>query len=96
MYAKVLQAENKVILAAADKELVGKVFEEGAIRFEVKESFYKGKQVTEEELVDLMEDADSMNLVGDKTIAVAVSKGFVDERSVKNIHGARHVQVYKV
>jgi uncharacterized protein len=84
------------VLAAADEELIGKTVKKGDLHFTVKESFYKGELVNEEQLTVLFEQCDSMNLVGEKTIALAIQKGYVKEEHVLQLEEIKHVQVYKV
>jgi len=90
MYVNIIHTYRDVI-AIADKELLGKVFEEGDKQLNVKESFYKGEIMSPEETEKVMEiwkseDA-TFNLVGEKTIQLAIEKGLIHEESVKTIQG---------
>ncbi len=96
MKAKIHQVEYKTILAVCDKEHLGKKFEEGEISFTASEKFYNGQDITEEELNKLLDEADSINLFGDKCVTIAQKKGIVGEKSVIKIKGIKHAQVYKV
>lgn len=78
-------------MAVCDKELLGKVFEEGKFQLDVKESFYKGKEVNKEELLKIIynlsrEDA-TFNIVGKKSIAIALRAGVILEEGIKEIKG---------
>jgi hypothetical protein len=79
------------IVAICDKELLGKKFEDEKFQLEVKESFYKGKEVNEKELVDIMrdwsmEDA-TFNIVGKKAVNIALKVGLINQEGIREIQG---------
>jgi hypothetical protein len=96
MMAKKHEVEYKLTLAVCDKEHIGKTFEEGNICFTASERFYKGEEVTKEELLKLLEEADSINLFGNKCVGIAIEKGLVGEKSIIVIKGIKHAQVYRL
>ena len=78
-------------MAVCDKELLGKVFESGKFQLDVKESFYKGKEVSEEELLEIIrkmsrEDA-TFNIVGKKSINMALKAEIITQEGIKRIKG---------
>ena len=95
MIAKKHEIEYKIILAACDKEHLGKTFEEGELSFTASERFYKGNEVTEKELEEMIEGADSVNLFGNKCVGIAEKMGYVSEKSIRKIKGIKHAQIYK-
>ena len=79
------------VVAICDSELLGKVFEQENMHLEVKESFFKGKEVSEEELREIlhdmsMEDA-TFNIVGKESINLALEEGIIHEEGIKTIQG---------
>jgi len=96
MMAKKHEFEQKTILAVCDKEHLGKTFEEGEISFTASERFYKGEEITKKELEEMLSEADSANLFGDKCVGVAEEKGFVGEKSIIKIKGIKHAQIYHI
>ena len=96
MYAKKHETQYQTILAVCDKEHIGKTFEEGEICFTASERFYKGEEVTPEELEKLFDEAQSVNLFGDKCVDIAIKKGLVSEKSARKIKGIKHAQAYRV
>jgi len=79
------------VVAICDLDLIGKVFEQGKFQLDVKESFYKGKQVSEKELLDIInhlsrEDA-TFNIVGKNSVHVALKAGIILEKGIKKIQG---------
>ena len=51
MFVKVMNS-YRTIFAACDKELIGKMFEEGKLQLNLKESFYQGEELEKKEMVD--------------------------------------------
>ncbi|MEI7961220.1 MAG: DUF424 family protein [archaeon] len=93
MYAKKHEADYKIVLAICDKEHVGKTYEEGEIAFTASERFYKGEEITEKEMLEMLLEADSANLFGNKCVEIAKKHGLVSEKSILIIKGIKHVQI---
>jgi uncharacterized protein len=87
---------QETLLAACDKELVGKKLKFGEVDFEIRESFYFEKFISDDELIKLLKEANMVNLVGDKIVCHCIEKGIVNRNSVKLIDGVSHVQIYKL
>lgn len=66
-----------IMLAACDRDLLGKVLKLGEVKIEVSERFYGGRLVNEKELIRLLEEADVLNLVGEKVIKIAEKIGLI-------------------
>ncbi|HLC36055.1 MAG TPA: DUF424 family protein [archaeon] len=96
MYAKQVFTQGFNVLAACNKELIGKEFIEGEIHFNAKEYFYKGEIVSEKKLAELLREADSINLFGDKPVSVALKEKLLSEKSIKKIQGIPHAQIIKL
>lgn len=85
------------VVAACDSELIGRVLEEGEFYLDLKTygNFYGGK-VSEGELLEMLEGAENLNLVGEKVIGVAAKVLPVDAKKARRIAGVPHLQSYKV
>lgn len=81
------------LLAACDEELLGTRHEEGQFQLEVHEGFYDGVRVDEEGLAHHLRQCTVANLVGDRSVAVAIELGLVAESNVLTIQGVRHAQL---
>jgi len=84
------------ILAACDRELLGKKLKFGEVDFEIRESFYFERFITLEEFSALMKEAEVMNLVGERVVGCCILGGLVNRNSVKLIDGVPHIQIYKI
>jgi len=90
MFIKIHKSYRDVV-AICDNNLVGNIFEEGENQLEVKENFYKGDEVSEQELENLIEkmsceDA-TFNIVGKDSVRVALKHGIINQEGIKEIEG---------
>lgn len=92
MIVKIHERKDGSIVCVVDKELIGKKFEENDLQLDLNSSFYKGEQKSAEEVGDLIRNAYGVNLVGEKTIKLAIDEGIIDENSVKKISGVPYYQ----
>lgn len=98
MYVKVTEREGRKVVAACDRELLGKVFSEGGavLDLEKYESFYRGEESGPEKLKRELAGFDSANLVGEKSVNVALEIGLAQKSDVKYIKGIPHLQIYLI
>ena len=79
------------VVAICDKELLGKIFENEKFQLNVKENFYKGKEVSESELIKIIENLSredsTFNIVGRKSVDVALKTGIIIQEGIKEIQG---------
>jgi hypothetical protein len=79
----------RTVVALCDSELLGKKFDEGKRQLDVRETFYKGDKVNEEQAVNIlriqaMEDA-TYNIVGKKSIDAALKAGIITKKGIAKI-----------
>lgn len=94
--AKIHETNSGTILAACDKKHSNKTLAEGSIEFKIRESFYGKEEIGEQELINKMNEANSINLVGEKTVSIALKQGLAEEKHVRKISGIPHLQIYRV
>jgi hypothetical protein len=93
---KVHRVEGAVVVAACDSELCGKVARQGKLRLDVCEGFYGTEEFEERVLANFLASCTAANLVGKRTIAIAVEAGYVDEECIIVIGDVPHAQVFSV
>lgn len=93
MFAKVYEVEGEYIVAACEKSLIGKKFKDGKAVIEIKEDFYKGDEVDEDKLIELLNNATIANLVG-KPVDLAIKHGLIDKNCVIKISGVKYAQIF--
>ncbi|MBI5797287.1 DUF424 domain-containing protein [Candidatus Woesearchaeota archaeon] len=82
------------VVALCDSDLIGKEFEEGKKYLHVSERFYKGTIVTTKEVVEILQGASNLNLVGKEVVGIALKKGFITKEHIMIIQGVPHGQIY--
>jgi hypothetical protein len=96
-WVKSFKSKKERVLAACDRELLGKKLESDGHDIEVSEGFYGGEIVeSEEELARRMEYCTIANLIGDKAVGVAKKRGFITEENIISIGGVPHAQFVKL
>jgi uncharacterized protein len=88
MFVNIIRSYRDVV-AICDNELLGKKFEEGKFQLDVKESFFKGKESSEEEVSEIMRDMkledSTFNIIGEKSIRLALETGILSKEGVGKI-----------
>ncbi len=87
----------RTIVAICDDNVLGEKFEEGIKQLDIRENFYKGQQISKEELVKLIkieskEDA-TFNIVGIESLKAAVDAGLIIKNSWKLVKGIPFILV---
>jgi hypothetical protein len=96
MYFKLHKAENKTVFACCDKELIGKEILHGGITLKIDSSFYGKEKISEKKFLELINEADSANLLGEKAVKLALKNRLVSEKDVIRIKNIPHIQIFKV
>jgi len=89
---KIHTCGNDVLVAACDKDILGKTFFEGELQLEVKETFYKRCEAPLTELEKVLSGATIANLAGNLVVDCAIYTGFVDKDNVLVIGRIKHAQ----
>jgi hypothetical protein len=92
---KVYNRGPDVLVAACDKDILGRTLREGELKLEVSEDFYQGEDADEEMLINRLEMATVANLVGDSTCEIAAKHDFISLDCVIRISGVPHAQMVK-
>lgn len=95
IYVKVYVKDAEVLLAACDRELMGRTLKGDGIQLKVSK-FYEGEIVSVDELKAMMATATMMNLVGNLVVNAARDAGHVDDSAVMTIDGVEHAQVVRM
>jgi hypothetical protein len=96
MYLKIYKNGGHVLVAACDKEVLGKKLKYGDSVVEISKAFYGGAYVSEEELQTSLHEATTVNLFGEKTIKCAIKCGFINPDSVIMIDYVPHAQNFRI
>ncbi len=94
MIVKVHESEKGTIVAVCDSDLIGKKFEEDDLQLDLTSNFYKGEEKSDEEIGDLLRNAYCINVVGKKSVELAIKEGVIDESAVRKIAKIPYSQGY--
>tara|TARA_B110000014_G_scaffold139676_1_gene96837 strand:+ start:195 stop:491 length:297 start_codon:yes stop_codon:yes gene_type:complete len=93
---KVISASGNLMLNICDPELLDKTFEDGNTKIKIKSNYYAERDVDEHEAKNLLEKCNSINMVGEKTISLAISLGIGSENSIRRIENIPFLLVFKM
>ena len=93
---KIHRRQGEHLVAACDTGLEGRVLQEGKIKMTVHRSFYCAEEVDEDTLRNRLLMATVANLVGERSVAVAVDMGLIDKDCVITIDGVPHAQMARL
>ena len=91
---RIHSASENLILAACDKELLGRTLSHGDIQFKVSEHFYGGDLVNDDTFLSMISQVRSANIVGNHCVDLLKKKGILDDGSIILIQGIKHSQLY--
>ena len=86
-------APEGLILVVTDKEILGKVFEEGNKQLDLSKKFYLGDERTSDEVKVIIEEAYILHLTGEKAVALGVELELVDSEKIIWISNIPHAEV---
>ncbi len=87
------QDKEKSILSICDKEIIGKVFEEGKRILKLDEKFYQGDERSEEEVVSLLKSAYILHFTGTHCVQIGIDHGLIDKDHIITVAGVPHAEV---
>ncbi len=84
--------DGRVVVAFCDDELIGKRFEEGNLQLNLDSNFYKGGKKTKEEVLKIFSKADIVNIVGEKSIKLALKAKIISKGGIIRIKNIPYAQ----
>ncbi len=82
---KHISQDKKIILAICDSDLLGKKFEQDEKQLDLTSEFYQGKEMSEDDILKILPEVSSLNIVGRKSIEFALKHNLIDRENVKSI-----------
>ena len=77
--------QGKLILAACDSSLLGKVIDDGQTCLDISSSYFHGTSITPEKIGLLSVQAASITAVGEETINALIGLKMIEQEGVKTI-----------
>ncbi len=84
--------------AACDEELLGETLEEEPYHVTIEEDFFGGDLVDDDDSAThaLFKRSSSLNLFGERAVALGIAAGCIDPEHVVRIKGVPHAQMFEV
>jgi hypothetical protein len=92
LVAKVHKREDRTVVAVCDAALLGQKFTEGDRQLDLSGDFYKGDEMDEKAVGDLIRNADVVNLVGEEAIKIGLQEEVITQDHVITIANIPHAQ----
>lgn len=91
MFCAKVHRSYRTVVAICDSEIIGKKFEQDKRQLDLRENFYKDREMDEKELrklirMQILEDA-TFNIVGKESIKIALEEGMVKQEGIAEIAG---------
>ena len=93
---KVISASGNLMLNICDHELVDKTLHDGETKIKINSNYYAERDVDEHEAKNLLTKCNSINMVGEKTVSLAINLGIGSEKSIRRIEGIPFLIVFKM
>lgn len=84
--------------AACDEELLGETLDEDPYHVTIKKDFFDGDLVEDKDEATsaLFQRSTSLNLFGERAVALGIEAGCIDPDNVVKIKGVPHAQMFEV
>ena len=81
---------KRIVIAAADEEIIGKEFRENNKKLSVTNTFYRGELLEIEKAIEILKNAKNLNIVGHQIVNAAIKAKIIHELGVLTIQGIPH------
>ena len=98
IYVKAHMRRGHLCAAACDEELLGEILDEEPYHVAIKEDFFGGDLVEDDDKATsaLFQRSSSLNLFGERAVALGIEAGCIDPDHVVRIRGVPHAQMFEV
>ena len=94
--ARLINHNTTQMLNICDLDLLGKTLTRDKFSIKIDEKYYGEKIINKEKAIELLENCNSINLVGNEIISLSVSLGIGSLEGIKKINDIPFLIVFKV
>lgn len=76
-----------------DRDLIGKLFEEGKVQLDLRKDFFKGEEKNKEEVKKIIISSRHIFLTGKEAVAVAIEMDLIEGKRIFWVKGIPHAQI---
>ena len=85
-------ADGKIVVAICDRELLGKKIKDGLKQLDLTSDFYYGEERSAEDCLEIINDADMLNIIGKKSITFALDHRLISRKNILYVSGIPFAQ----
>ena len=93
-YKSISNNEVKVV-NLCDSECIGKTLSDETFEIDISDSYFGGQSIGKTEAIDLLNNSNMLNLVGNRIVKLALELKLASIESVKEIDGISFLLIYK-
>ena len=86
--------DHGLLVVVTDQDLLGKAFKENKKVLDISKDFYKGEEMSLDEVKELFKHARHIHLTGKESVALGVELDYVDSMRILYVDGIPHAQVF--
>ena len=84
------------VVAVCDRELLNTTVSHEKLSIIISDSFYGNTPATEDEVKDALKYAGNINLIGERSVNLAIEMGLVTKSGCMMIGNVPHAQIYRL
>jgi hypothetical protein len=84
------------IVAVCDRELLNTTISHENLSVTITDSFYGNTPATEDEVRDALKNAGNINLIGERSVTIAIAMGLLTKSGCMMIGNVPHAQIYRL
>jgi uncharacterized protein len=97
MFMKIHRSrETGDVVAVCDRELINTTINTDTMTVTITDAFYGNSPTTEDEVREALKHAGNANLMGERTVNLAIGMGLVTRSGCIMIGSVPHVQIYQL
>jgi len=84
------------VIAVCDRELLNRTLCHGNLTITITQNFYGDTPATEDEVRNALMNAGNINLVGERSVGIAIGMGLLEKSGCMMIGTVPHAQIYRL
>lgn len=88
--------ETGDVVAVCDRELLNTTIRHENLAITITDTFYGTTPATENEVRDALRNAANVNIIGERSVAVAIGMGLITKAGCMMIGTVPHAQIYRL
>jgi len=84
------------VVAVCDRELLNTTISHEKLTVTITDSFYGNTPATEDEVRDALKNAGNINIIGERSVTIAIGMGLLTKSGCIMIGNVPHAQIYRL